>query len=142
MTHSLISIIQVVIALGLLNVWLIRANRSTGYRGGAAKNIKEEFAVYGLSENFCYFVGFLKISCAVLLIAGLWFPPLRLPAALIVTVLMLGAVAMHVKVGDPIKKCVPAGLMLIMSVVVSASFYTSQQVLVVQPNVAENPNAD
>jgi hypothetical protein len=123
MTHALVSIIQVVIAFGLLNVWLIRANRSTGYRGGAAKNIKEEFAVYGLSENFCYLVGFLKISCAILLLLGLWFEQLRLPAALIVSVLMLGAVAMHAKVRDPIKKTVPAALMLIMSVVVSISFF-------------------
>ena len=77
-----------------------------------------------VSQNtFCYFVGFLKISCAILLLAGLWFEQLRLPAALIVTVLMLGAVAMHAKVGDPLKKTMPAALMLLMSVVVSATFF-------------------
>ena len=60
MPQTLVSILQVVIALGLLNVWLIRANRSTGYRGGAAKNIKEEFAVYGLSEYFLLFCRILE----------------------------------------------------------------------------------
>jgi uncharacterized membrane protein YphA (DoxX/SURF4 family) len=123
MPQSVLIVLQVIIALGLLNVWCLRANRATGFRGGNAKNIKEEFAVYGLSENFCYLVGFLKISCAILLLLGLWFEQLRLPAALIVSVLMLGAVAMHAKVRDPIKKTVPAALMLIMSVVVSVSFF-------------------
>lgn len=118
MSHSIIVTLQVIIALVLLNVWLLRANRSTGYRGGEAKNIKEEFAVYGLPAWFCYLVGFIKVSCAILLLVALWYPSLRQPAALMISVLMLGAVLMHAKVGDPIKKTLPAAVMLIMTVVV------------------------
>ena len=118
MSQTIIVILQIIVALGLLNVWLLRANSSTGYRGGAAKNVKEEFAVYGLSVWFCYLIGFLKVSCAILLLFGLWFPGLRQPAALIISVLMLGAVLMHAKVGDPLKKTLPAAVMLIMTVVV------------------------
>jgi hypothetical protein len=40
--------------------------------------------------------------------------PVR-PAAMVVLALMLGAIAMHVKVGDPLVKSVPAILMLAMS---------------------------
>lgn len=43
-----LTIIQLVIALGILNVWLLRFGKTTAWRGGAAKNMKEEFAVYGL----------------------------------------------------------------------------------------------
>ena len=107
--------LQVIIALGLLNVWLIRANWGTAYRGGDAKNIVEEFAVYGLPPQVCYLVGFLKISCAIVLLAGIWFPVVRLPAVALVAFLMVGAVAMHVKVGDSVKKTTPAALMLAMS---------------------------
>ncbi len=39
---------QVVVALGILNVWIIRFNRSTQYRGGGAQNMREEFQAYGL----------------------------------------------------------------------------------------------
>ena len=105
-------IIQVVAALGLLNVWLIRFNRRTSYRGGSAGSMREEFAAYGLPGWFLYFIGALKIGTAIALIAGLWLPALVLPAAVLLSVLMLGAVAMHLKIRDPLVKCVPALLML------------------------------
>lgn len=109
---------QIIVAFGLLNVWLLRANLSTDYRGGNAKNIKEEFAVYGLPGWFCSLVGFLKVGSAFLLLLGLWIPSLILPSALLIAVLMLGAVSMHAKVKDPIKKTIPAALMLGMNIII------------------------
>jgi hypothetical protein len=53
-------------------------------------------------------------------LAGLLYPQLVLPAAIIVTVLMLGAVAMHAKVGDPLKKSVPALAVLVLCVIIIA----------------------
>lgn len=41
-----------VIATTVLNVWLLRFNKPTIYRGGQAKSMLEEFAAYGLSETF------------------------------------------------------------------------------------------
>ena len=38
-------IIQVIIALGIFNVWILRFGKSTDWRGGAAKSMKEEFEV-------------------------------------------------------------------------------------------------
>lgn len=108
-------VLQVIVGLGLLNVWLLRRHSATAYRGGAAKNLKEEFATYGLPAPMFYIVGGLKIICGVLLLAGLWFPQVVLPAAAVVAVLMLGAVVMHLKVGDAVSKYVPAALMLGMS---------------------------
>jgi uncharacterized membrane protein YphA (DoxX/SURF4 family) len=119
MTVQISQAFQVIIALGLLNVWLIRANWATGYRGGDAKNIKEEFAVYGLPGWFCTLVGILKVSSACLLLLGFWYPATVFPAALLITFLMLGAVSMHAKVKDPIKKTIPAAMMLLMSAVVT-----------------------
>jgi hypothetical protein len=40
--------------------------------------------------------------------------PVRLAAG-VVSLLMVGALVMHMKVGDPLKRSIPAGLMLIMS---------------------------
>jgi len=113
--HVISSILQVIVGLGLLNVWLVRARSSTGYRGGAAGSLKEEFAVYGLPEWTFYLVGGLKVVAGVLLIAGIWVPGLvRLPAA-VVAVLMVGALAMHAKVKDPLSKSLPALAVLLMS---------------------------
>lgn len=110
---------QVVVGLGLLNVWLIRFSKSTPWRGGEAKNMREEFAVYGLPLWLMWAVGVVKISLGLLLLAGLWVPGLAKPAALGITVLMLGALAMHLKISDPWKRSVPALAVLVLSVVIA-----------------------
>ena len=115
MPFSISTILQVVVALGLLNVWLVRAGSATSYRGGDARSLKEEFAAYGLPDFFFYLVGGLKIGSAVMLIAGIWLSQFVLPAAAIVAVLMVGALVMHLKVKDPAVKSLPAFLMLVMS---------------------------
>ena len=107
-------VLQVVTALGLMNVWVIRANWKTNYRGKNATNIREEFAVYGLPGWVCYVVGGLKIAAALCLLVGLWLHSLVVPAAAVVAVLMVGALTMHLKVKDPIKKFTPALLVLAM----------------------------
>jgi uncharacterized membrane protein YphA (DoxX/SURF4 family) len=114
----IVLIIQVVIALAILNVWLLRYGKATNYRGGSAQSLREEFAVYGLPGWFMGLVGFLKVLFAVLLIAGIWFPAVTKPAAAGMAVLMLGAVLMHVWVKDPLKKALPALGMLVLCVIV------------------------
>lgn len=114
-------IIQVVVALGLLNVWLLRFHKPTPYRGGKARSMPEEFAAYGLPPWFLWTVGFLKVSCAAGLIVGIWIPVLVAPAALVITLLMLGAIAMHVKVHDPLIKSAPATTVLALTALVLAN---------------------
>lgn len=121
MTTQVISTsLQVILALGLLNVWVVRARSSTAYRGGTARSLKEEFAVYGLPEWTFYLVGGLKILAAVLLIIGIWVPGLVRPAAAVVAALMVGALAMHAKVKDPLSKSLPALSVLLLCVAVFA----------------------
>lgn len=111
---SILSILQIVVGLGLLNVWIVRGGSATEYRGGDAKTLREEFQAYGLPDAAFYVVGGLKIGAGILLLAGLWLPlPVRLAAG-VVALLMVGALGMHAKVGDPLKRSVPAALMLLM----------------------------
>lgn len=119
----LVPVCQIIVGCGLLNVWLLRFNKSTAYRGGTAANMREEFAAYGLPAWSCYLVGVLKVGSALALLAGLVHPPLVLPAAVIIAVLMAGAVAMHVKVGDPFKKSVPALSVLLLCAVIIAGHW-------------------
>jgi len=114
-SFSFSTILQVVVGLGLLNVWLVRAQSSTRFRGGSAQSLREEFAAYGLPEWFFYLVGVLKIGSGVLLIVGIWVPEVVVPAAGTVAVLMAGALSMHAKVKDPLIKSLPAFLMLLMA---------------------------
>lgn len=114
-------IIQIVVALGLLNVWLLRFNQSTPYRAGSARSMPEEFAAYGLPRWSLWTVGVLKVSCAACLVAGFWFPTLVVPASGLIAVLMAGAIVMHVKVKDPLLKSVPAFSVLALVVIVLAN---------------------
>lgn len=109
-------VLQLIVALGLLNVWLLRAGRTTRYRGGEAKSMREEFAAYGLPSWMMAVVGVLKVSIGIALLAGIWLPSLVAPAAWLLVGLMAGAFLMHLKVKDPFEKAVPALLMLGMAV--------------------------
>ncbi len=117
--QTAITILQIIVALSILNVWLLRFNQSSAYRGGEARSMPEEFAAYGLPGWATYVVGALKVGAALCLIAGVWFHSLVLPAALVLGVLMLGALAMHLKIGDPSKKSMPALFMLTACVIIS-----------------------
>ncbi len=83
----------------------------------------EEFAAYGLPVAVMYVVGALKIGSAIALIVGIWFANWAQPAAAVITVLMLAAIAMHIKIGDPLKKSLPAIGVLIMTVAIFVLHY-------------------
>lgn len=114
-TDLVVDALQLVVGLGLLNVWLVRSRSATAYRGGDARSLREEFAVYGLPPAAFVAVGVLKVSSALVLIAGVWVDlPVRVAAG-VVAALMVGAIAMHVRVKDPVQKALPATAMLAMS---------------------------
>ncbi|MDH3223533.1 MAG: DoxX family protein [Gemmatimonadota bacterium] len=109
---------QVVIALGIFNVWILRRNRATPYRPDGAADLEDEFRRYGLPDWVRSAVGITKVGLAVLLIIGVVFSPIAAPSAAVMAVLMVAAIAAHVKVGDPVKRSAPALLMLLLSVIV------------------------
>ena len=111
---TLLMILQLIISIGLINVWLFRFNKTTEYRGGSAKNMKEEFIAYGLPEWSMYFVGFVKVAIAIMLIISIWVEELLLYNLIVLAALMIVAVFMHLKVKDPIKKSYPALSILFM----------------------------
>ena len=114
------TVLQLIVGVGLLNVWLMRRGRDTPYRGGTARTLREEFAAYHLPGAAFYVVGALKVVAGVVLLAGLFWPlPVR-TAAGVVAVLMIGAIVMHMRIKDPIIKSVPAAAMLAMCAVLVA----------------------
>ena len=102
----------------VFNVWLLNMDQASPYRGGTALTLKEEFLTYGLSENIFYLIGVIKLLSAFALFFGLRFKQTVVPAAQIIAVLMLGAISMHFKVGDPLLRSVPAIGMLGMCLII------------------------
>jgi uncharacterized membrane protein YphA (DoxX/SURF4 family) len=109
------NILQIIASIGLLNVWIFRFNKATSYRGGSAKNLKEEFQEYGLPAWCCYMVGTIKVISAILFIIGIWFNPVVLPASIVVAYLMSVAVLMHLINRDPLMKAMPATTLLLIT---------------------------
>ena len=112
--HYLLIALKLIVALGILNVWLLRRGKATAYRGKDAKTLCQEFAVYGLPFPVFCLIGILKVGFALALLASLWIPSLAQPAAVGMGVLMLGAFVMHLKVNDPISKALPSLAVLAM----------------------------
>jgi hypothetical protein len=111
--------LKIIVGISILNVWLLQKNKATKWRGGEAQNIFEEFAVYGLSKQFCYVVGFLKVSLALLLLASIPFQELTLVGSLGLAILLLGSILMHFKIKDPLYKSFPAFLFFIMNLLIA-----------------------
>lgn len=113
---------QVVLALGIVNVWILRRDRATAFRPAGASNISDEFRRYGLPDWMRVAVGSTKLALAGLLLVGIVFPPVALPAAAGMALLMVGAIAAHLRVGDPLRKAAPATLMLVMASFVAVTY--------------------
>ena len=118
----IIIVLKLIVSLSILNVWLIQQKKPTKWRGGNAKTIIEEFEVYGLSKSFCYIIGFLKVSLALILLASIQLKELTLIGSLGLATLLLGSIIMHFRVKDELYKSFPAFLFLVMNLVIA---YTS-----------------
>ncbi|AWX44676.1 hypothetical protein HME9304_01679 [Flagellimonas maritima] len=114
---------KIIIFISIINVWFFRFNKSTEWRAGNAKSMKAEFEAYGLNDTIMYIVGGLKIISATLLLISIWIPILAVPAAAIMALLMLGAIGMHIKVSDALKKSLPALFFLLLSLLILANSY-------------------
>ena len=113
--HTLVMALQIVIAIVIFAVWIFRPNLDTNYRAGDAKNIVEEFAVYGLPKWSVYVVGATKLTLALALIVGIWYTQLAQYAVMGMGILMVGALICHLKTrDDPLSRATPASIMLVM----------------------------
>jgi hypothetical protein len=115
--------LKIIVGLSILNVWLIQYKKPTKWRGGNAKTIVEEFKVYGLSKSFCYFIGCLKVTLAILLLASINFKILTLLSSIGLAVLLIGSVFMHIKIKDPLYKSFPAVLFILMNLIIVYSVF-------------------
>lgn len=111
--------LKIIVGISILNVWLLRKNKATKWRGGTAKNIFEEFQVYGFSKQFCYFIGFLKVSLAIVLLASIQFKTLTLLGTLGLSLLLVGSIIMHIRIKDAWYKSFPAFLFIIMNLMIA-----------------------
>lgn len=110
---------QLLIALGIFNVWVLRAGRPTRWRPEGAADMAEEFRRYGFPDWVRPWVGAAKLSLAVLLVVGIWVSELAAAAGLAMALFMAVAVGAHFKVGDPPVRALPSFTLLALSLFVA-----------------------
>lgn len=115
MEYLLIAL-TLIVSLGILNVWVLRRDQPTDYRGQAAQTLREEFTAYGLPGWIFQVIGVTKVGLAAALLLSLWWPELAQPSAMALGLIMVVAFAMHLKVKDPLIKSVPSLIVLAMCV--------------------------
>lgn len=110
--------IKLAISLSVMNVWLLRANKPTQWRGGNAESLKDEFQAYGLSVGMMKVVGTIKVLLSLLILASIFYQPLENIGALGMAIMMAGAISMHIKIKDALKRSLPAFIFLCLSLLV------------------------
>lgn len=91
------SILQVVVAVSVLYVWVLRYDV-----------VVTEFAHFKLPDALRDVVGVLKIAASLVLLGIAPSAHLEVLAALTITAMMLAALAMHIRVRNPIHKMLPS----------------------------------
>ena len=107
-----LKILLVVVSVTVITAWTYNINLDTTFRGGDATNMIEEFEAYGLNQTTMVVVGIFKVSCAIMLLFGLKYRKLILPAAGVMALFMIAAVYFHFSISDPIIPTAPSLLML------------------------------
>lgn len=108
----ILKILLVVVSVTVITAWTYNINLDTTFRGGDATNMIEEFEAYGLNQTTMVVVGIFKVSCAIMLLFGLKYRKLILPAAGVMALFMIAAVYFHFSISDPIIPTAPSLLML------------------------------
>jgi uncharacterized membrane protein YphA (DoxX/SURF4 family) len=100
--------LQVLVAASIFLVWVVRYD-----------NIVAEFKQFGLPDWLRDLVGILKITYAVLLMIGIWREQFAVVGGIGTAVLMVAAVATHVRVKNPVPKMLPSLTLLILSALIA-----------------------
>lgn len=87
-----------------------------GQKLAATGQMVEEFDRYGYPQWFRVFTGAVEVTGGLGMVAGLFRPALTVPAALLLSATMAGALATHIRLGDPAKNMAPPAVLLTLSV--------------------------
>ncbi|MGF1470683.1 MAG: DoxX family protein [Rubrobacteraceae bacterium] len=67
---------------------------------------------------FMYFTGIVEVTGALAVLAGIFVPVLAVLGGLLLAATMVGALATHIRVGDPGSMMAPPAILLVLAIVV------------------------
>lgn len=128
-TAYVVAFAEAFVGLGSWSVWTWRLRMKTNFRGEGADNFLKDFQGYGLPTWFFKCVGVFECGCASMLILAIMYPfqilkfgDVNISFALVgatgLLILMIAAIASHVKAGHPLAKSAAAATIAVLSAVV------------------------
>lgn len=116
MSLSSVAVAGVQTAVGLVGI--VAGGAKVTHRAGQI----EEFERYGYPQWFRVITGLIEMVAGVGLIVEIaWRPEAALLGGLVFSGTMLGAVATHVRIDDPLQKIAAPAILLVLTVVLLAS---------------------
>ncbi|WP_158884287.1 DoxX family protein [Amycolatopsis anabasis] len=105
------------ILIGLLSVLLTFAFVGAGgAKLAGVENMTRSLGHLGVSPGLTRAIGGLELAAAAGLIAGFWITPIGFAASMGLMLLMVGAVARHLRARDPVVRAAPAAVLGVLSV--------------------------
>ena len=96
-------IAQIAVAISVAFVWTFRFH-----------NVITEFQMFGLSDLTRSLVGVSKIALGTLLVTGIWFPDVVMPAAILMGLFMVAAQGFQFKIKNTFIKHLPSLILLVL----------------------------
>ena len=97
-----------------------------GQKLAGTDQMVEEFDRYGYPQWFRIFTGAVEVTGAAGLLVGFFRPVITPLAALLLTATMVGALATHIRLGDPAKNMAPPAVLLAMATTVLVGSYAKR----------------
>jgi uncharacterized membrane protein YphA (DoxX/SURF4 family) len=120
----------VYIAAVILSVLLALVSLAAGAPKAQFKgDVAESLVAKGLSSALVRLIGLAEVAAAAGLVAGIWWQPLGIAAAVGMAVLLLGAIGYHVKwsdYGDSASRGMVAVLFVLVAVAAAVTLAASQ----------------
>lgn len=107
MDQFYVTILQIIVAFSILYVWVLRYDV-----------VVAEFAQFKLPDALRDVVGVVKISASAVLLGLAADQHLEVLAALTIIAMMTAALAMHIRVKNPVQKMLPSLTLGLLSVVI------------------------
>jgi hypothetical protein len=112
----MIEVPAVFVSLAVVTVFMSAVNLlSAGAKSLRTRHITEQMSTLGVPQRMMAFLIGAQVAGAAGAIAGLWWGPVGIAAAIGLTLYFAGAVAFHLRVGDR-KGATPAAVLALASV--------------------------
>jgi len=105
-------VLQVLLGLAFLG--------AGGSKLAGSKEAVNDFERFGYPRWFMYVTGVVEITGAMGMLAGIFVPVVGILASLWLAAVMLGALFTHLRLKDPASKMVPALVLMVLALTVSA----------------------